>query len=443
MTKREIVLRSYIVLLMAFLAVDVNLFPVGILSVQSLPLSIPVAFIGAAFPLYFFRDFLRFVRERRTLLVIGLLFLLSGLVSAALSPFPGIYGLKLLFQYGVFLGVSFLLLFLFSLDRGLGAFFLRTAAVLALVLAVVALFESANEHFYRFLADTFRYGEYQIVDGRGRVGATLSHSNIFGCFMSIGILLLVHLKKSSGMKTWVFLPAVLLLCTAMVLSGSRNAAMVLLVPAALLLFNGKTAKEALAVLFLGVFLLAVLTPSAARFTDVWKIASGRDWPTGGKPAVGEPVEDNTAATRFLLWQSGLRMFRDRPLFGIGPGGSNLAMKDYASEPLLAVEREKINRGYLHTHNGLLNILAEFGAAGTAVVLAGLFHVLVPLVRRYGVFPPAPVHALLLGVVLSFGPDAFFYSRFYMVFSSTLFLLFAFPGEARPRSAPPLQEKTAP
>jgi O-antigen ligase len=443
MMKRETVFRSYIVLLMAFLAVDVNLFPMGVLSVTSLPLSLPAVFVGAAFPLYFRRDFLRFAREHRALLVIVLLFFLSGLVSVALSPFPGIYGLKLLFQYGAFLGVSFLLLFLFSLDRGLGAFFLRTVAGIALFLAVVALIESVDADVYRFLADTFRYGEYQIVDGRGRVGATLSHSNVFGCFMSLGILLFVHLKKSSGMKAWVFLPAVLLLCIAMVLSGSRNAAIVLLVPAALLLFNRKTAKEALAVLFLGVFLLAVLTPSAARFTDLWKIASGRDWPVGGRAAVAVPGEGNTAATRFLLWQSGLRMFLDRPLFGIGPGGCNLAMKDYAPEPLLAVEREKIDRGYLHTHNGFLNILAEFGAAGTAAGLAGFFHVLVPLVRRYGVFPPAPVHALLLGIVLSFVPDAFFYSRFYMVLGSTLFLLFAFQGEARPRSAPPSQEKTAP
>ena len=211
MTKREIVFRSYIVLLMASMAVDVNLFPVGVLSVQSLPLSIPVAFIGAAFPLYFFRDFLRFVRERRALLAIGLLFLLSGLVSVALSPFPGHYGLKLLFQYGAFLGVSFLLLFLFSLDRGLGAFFLRTAAGLALVLALVALFESAN-----LAAEgvrTARRNTPRKITARASFAVfPLNRSNAAGTRRTIAAFrepertMAVQRNRTAGRKTHVFIP---------------------------------------------------------------------------------------------------------------------------------------------------------------------------------------------------------------------------------------------
>ena len=103
------------------------------------------------------------------------------------------------------------------------------------------------------------------------------------------------------------------------------------------------------------------------------------------------------------------------------------MKDYASVHLLAVEKDKIDHMYLNAHNGFFNILAEFGLAGTAVALAFALYLGFLLIRHYDVFPPLPVHALLAGVVLSFLPDAFFYSIFYMSAVLTLFLLFAFPG----------------
>jgi O-antigen ligase len=428
MMKRGFLLRSYIVLLMLSLAVNLQLFPLKVLHVTSVPLSLFIFLIGMAFPLCFFRDLLRFIRERRLILILAGLFLFSGVLSAAFSPFPAIQGLKTLFQYGLCFSISLLLLFLFYLDGSLGLFFLKNVVGLAVVLALISFCEVMHEGLYRFLADTFRGGEYQVFSGRVRVGAMLSHPNIFGCFMSVGVLVLLYLKGGSWVKARIFYPAAGLLCIAMALSGSRNAAFVLLVPVLILLFNRKTVKTAVVVISMAVVVLAVLSPSGSRFTDLWKLAAK----TEQRDFIGEaaaPREFNTAASRLLLWQSALLMFYDHPLFGIGPGGYNHAVKDYASGPLLAMEKEKIDKGHLNAHNGFFNILAEFGVTGTAVTLAFASYVAIFLIRRYRLFPPMPVHALLLGIVLSFGPDAFFYSVFYMVLALTLILLFGFSGNA--------------
>jgi len=412
--------RAYVILLLLSLAVDVKVFSLAVLTIQTVPLSLFVLFAGAPLPLLYFEDFRRFAGERKRLLLMAAFFLVSGVLSACFSPFSALYGLKWLAQYGIVMATSFLLCFLFSLERGLGLFFLRTLAVLAVLLAVLSFFEVADMDLCRFLAGTFRHGEVQILDGAMPRGATLAHPNIFGCFMSAGIFLLWLLKDRFGMKAAVFYVAAAFLCAALALSGSRNGTVVLFVPLAFLLFNRKTAKTALAVLFWAALALVLVTPFL-RYADLGK-------PVTGTAAAPTGLAYNKVTSRVMIWKSALAMFRDHPLFGIGPGGVNKALRDYAPADLLAMDGGKIEKGYLNAHNGILNILAEFGAVGTVAALLFIFFLFMPVACRYGVIPFGPVQALLLGFVLSFGPDAFFYSRFYMVVTLTVFLLFAFPEE---------------
>lgn len=419
---RHGLIRGYIILLLLTLAIDIR---TGFI-------------IGLVFCGIYFREFLRFLREKKIILLLMVLFLLSGILSARLSPYPAISGLSTVCHYAGFIGIACLLLFLFSIGEGnrTGLFFLRALVGLALLLALIAFAEVASESVSRFLADHFRNGERLMIGGRVRTGATLNHSNVLGCFMSLGILLLIYLKDAGGLKAKVFYPAAAILAAAVALSGSRNAVLVLVLPLLLLLLNKKTAKTVALMMGIALVALAILTASTARFSDLWKII----------PKVQHSVSSvekeagrnfNTASTRLWLWQSALAMFYDHPLTGVGPGSSNRAMKDYASAPLMAVEKEKIEKMYLNAHNGFLNILAEFGLAGSAVALVFALYLLVWLIRHYGAFPPLPVHGLLAGVVLSFLPDAFFYSIFYMSVVLTLFLLFAFPGKTLQGPAPPV------
>ncbi len=436
--KADIAVRAYIVCLLLALAGEVGFLPLPVLDVASVPVSFFVVLAGAVFPMMRPGDFRAFVSRRKFLITLVALFLLSGALSALLSPFPALFGLKWLARYAVFLIASFLLLFLFSLDARRIDFFLKALLGLASFLALIALVEVASDGFSRFLADAFREGNREFFSGRVRAAATLDHPNTMGCFMALAVLAAVVVRRRSGMRLGLFVPVVALACTALFLSGSRNALVVLLVPLAALLFDRNTIVTALWALGLSVLSLIVLAPSSSRFAYLWKSAHAV------RPGAASVAEDSRSydaiKARKMLWRSSLAMFRDHPLWGIGPGGAKRAMHDYASAELLAMDGEKIERQYLHAHNGAINILAEFGAVGALLALLILLFPAREIVRRYGLFPPEPEHALILSLLLSFVVDAFFYSMLYMVTAATLIFLFGSSdqGAARFRPAPSKQ-----
>jgi O-antigen ligase len=63
--------------------------------------------------------------------------------------------------------------------------------------------------------------------------------------------------------------------------------------------------------------------------------------------------DPTAKERLLIWQSGLRMARDHPIMGVGPGGVSDEYPRYADPAALRARRG-------HLHNVALQILVERG-----------------------------------------------------------------------------------
>jgi len=472
MSKQDFLIRSYIVLLLFSLMVEVDLFSIRVIGVESVPLSLFIIMTGVVFPICFFKDFLSFIKKEIVIISAAVLFIASGVISAAGSPFPLFYGLKWLFNYTLFLGVSFLLVFLFSKDSHLGLFFCKAAAGLALALALVSLVEASHDGVYIFLADTFRLGERQHFAQQTRIAATLPNPNLFGCYMSLGILMLLYVRQEARVHMGLFLPAILFLSIAVSLSSSRNSMISLLLPVGCLFFNRHMIKTALVVVIITIFSIGVLSPAATRFVEfldtelltkeAWvdltednlskkqkkqgknKLKAKKAKKKSDK-TVKPPLKYSTVDVRIKLWQSALAMFSDYPLFGIGPGGYNVALKDYASESLLKMEHHKIQNNYLNAHNGALNVIAEFGVAGALVWLFMIGYLFTRMVRTHGIFPPAASHVVLLGIICSFMPDAFYYNRFYMVLSITL--LFFFTLQARrfclspPAEKPPGQQAT--
>src|SRR5690606_34937631 len=193
----------------------------------------------------------------------------------------------------------------------------------------------------------------------------------------------------------------------------------------------KTAVFSLGIAGLSLF---TLSPCAFKFSNLWESVFNTENYINGEDETFRKLDDakeanqnlNTATTRLWLWQSALKMFYDHPIIGIGPGNYNVALKDYAPSRLLFSEKTKIEKNYLHSHNVFLNILAEFGLSGLIITLAFVMYLSIALVRRFGIFPFLPSHALLSAIFLSFCFDNFFHSQFYFVLSLTFFLLFIFP-----------------
>jgi O-antigen ligase len=75
------------------------------------------------------------------------------------------------------------------------------------------------------------------------------------------------------------------------------------------------------------------------------------------------VLDTSSGTRWQLWQAAGRMWADHPWFGVGPAHYDYCFRQYRPETLqLRPDR---------AHNDYINLLADWGAVGGGIVLAGM------------------------------------------------------------------------
>lgn len=91
------------------------------------------------------------------------------------------------------------------------------------------------------------------------------------------------------------------------------------------------------------------------------------------------LAEETAADRSIYWSAALKMFRERPIFGIGLGRFSPA---FASEFGSALRVRILKADWYHAHNSYLQILAELGVFGIflftlfwALILKALFMIL--------------------------------------------------------------------
>ncbi len=352
-------------------------------------------------------------------------FLGLGLVSALRADAVG-YSLKWLVIHATSLTGAFLLVFIFTLDRGLLRFYLRAVVAVAVALAALALVEAWNEGLFAWLADVFRAGDRQRLAGLPRPAATMQHANLLGSWLAAAVLVALWLRLRGELRSALFVPAVAVLLGAIARISSRTSLMMLCVPLAVLLFRRGSRRLVAALLGAALLLAVVLSPSSARLLgdpgpdSVVASPASTASPEGPRPI-------GSVESRFFLWRAALAMATDHPLLGVGPGGYNRALRDYAAPELRAYEYEKIEREVLNAHNGLLNLLAEWGLGGGLLALLAVFAVGRGLRRRGRLWPPSPELAVGLGLLLSFGTDSFFYSRVFMTLTLASFVLFATPG----------------
>ncbi len=199
MLTRSLLFKSYIVIILLLLAVDLNISLLRAPGVDSIPLPFLALILGVIIPVVYLKEFLSFIKAENRLFILISVAFIWGLISAFFSPLPLWGGIKRIMAFGVCFGISILLLFLFTLEQKLNVFFLKGLLVIAIFLAGLSLVEVTNSDVSTWLAKTFRSGEIQRVGAGVRAGATLAHPNIFGCFMSLAVLILFslteHMKK--------------------------------------------------------------------------------------------------------------------------------------------------------------------------------------------------------------------------------------------------------
>jgi O-antigen ligase len=80
-------------------------------------------------------------------------------------------------------------------------------------------------------------------------------------------------------------------------------------------------------------------------------------------AVGLQVVDASWDSRRMLWLSAERMWADHPWFGVGPAHFDYRFREYRSENM----QSRPDR----VHNDYLNLVADWGAVGGVIILAGM------------------------------------------------------------------------
>lgn len=185
------------------------------------------------------------------------------------------------------------------------------------------------------------------------------HPVVFGGQMALGALggACVLLRPTPKAPRWVAAVFGALIIAALILSQTRMALMAALAGFAVVaLLEPRARKWALPVL------LAVAAVGLA-----WEFL-----PNGGRTLSSfmRPYDPgNPQQARWALWDAALRMFRDHPVFGVGPGGYRRLFSTYHPGMLDG------EGGWGSAHSLYLHQLAErglVGAASLAAVCAALF-----------------------------------------------------------------------
>lgn len=181
-----------------------------------------------------------------------------------------------------------------------------------------------------------------------------------GFLLVVGLLALSYLmvpnRESKSM--WVYASALLILA-ALMTTLSRSAWVGLVVGTAVVVVASRRIKVGLC-LALVVALVIVLAPHSIR-ERVKSMANPRD---------------KTAVERINMWQSGIRMFTDKKLLGVGPG----RIKDYYAR---YANPDATQKSPSHLHNNMVHLAAERGilALGAWIwVWIGYFALVVQRIR---------------------------------------------------------------
>ncbi len=185
-----------------------------------------------------------------------------------------------------------------------------------------------------------RYGAAWPSRARGAVG----HYMTFGGQLLLWVTLAAAVLAVERAARWraVALPAAALGALALAATFTRSAWLGLAV--ALVTLLGLARPRWLPALVVTIGLALVLAPPAYR---------ERAW------SAFDPSHPNNLQ-RTCMWRSGLAMFRDHPLTGVGPGG----MKEIYDRYMLPAATERAG----HLHSVPVQILASMGLAGFVAFL---------------------------------------------------------------------------
>lgn len=265
---------------------------------------------------------------------------------------------------------------------------------------------------------------------RGIVEGQLAQRNHLGHYLMWGVLAAAWLGAQRRLPTWLSVVFVALFASVMALTGSRTVLAYVLVIMMLLPLVGIISGSLLsrttlaflgAVLMVLVFQLA-LEPLLSLFqSDVTSAVERLEHSSFG------------GSGRSYEWQKAWQVFLSAPWFGYGWG--SYALQGFLSNVYPTGFRPyEGNVLFTHSHNSLLNLLAEMGLVGTLLVLLGLGYSVLGCLKREHNQAGLFILALLS---VSFTHSLLEYPLWYIYFLSVFALMVGFAPSMRAHYPPAL------
>ncbi|ULJ64078.1 O-antigen ligase family protein [Wielerella bovis] len=302
----------------------------------------------------------------------------------------------------------------------------RAVSILAAALLLGALANAAIGWLqYTGLASKFQgYLMYRagIVEGQ------LAQRNHFGHYLMWGVLATGWLWAQKRLASIIALALIVFLAATMGLTGSRTIFAYVLALAICLpvyrVFSGSISNRTVMGLGLAAAMVLLcqfaIEPVLALFHD------------GGVNSAAERLSGSQfeGSGRGYEWKKAWQIFLSAPLLGHGWGSYSLYgfLENVYPTGFRPYENSVL---FTHSHNSFLNLLAEMGLVGTALVLVGLLFVVRACFQRVN----APVGGFLLALMsVSLVHSVLEYPLWYIYFLSVfaLFIGFAPPADESER-----------
>ena len=267
----------------------------------------------------------------------------------------------------------------------------RAVAALAWALAVGGCLQ-ATVALMQYLGWTAHFTGYLARGSASNITGQLGQRNHLGHYLMWGLLSVSYLWAQRRLAAVVALPAVLFLTGTMGLVNSRTMLLYVLAAGALAaLWRLRQGRAGNRLFLTMLFSLAMLVAVQLSLNTVL------GWLGAGQVETAlQRVESSSFAmsARDLEWRNAWRVFLSAPLWG--HGWDSFALQGFlASSFPNGFSPNGISVLFTHSHNIVLQLLAEMGLAGTLLVFGGAFWVVWPYFRR-----PATAENLLPPALMS-------------------------------------------
>jgi putative inorganic carbon (HCO3(-)) transporter len=216
-------------------------------------------------------------------------------------------------------------------------------------------------------------GLYGLLRGGARFdqgpGGMMADNNTYavGLNMTIPLLIGIVIAERAKLLRWLAAVMAFLCILTVIFTFSRGGLLTLCAVGALLIWRSKQRLVATAVLLLG--LLGFFLFSSPQLREDYLARA---------QSISSYEEDNSAQGRLQAWRDSLLVFRQHPVFGVGPNNLETVFPTYS---------DGIHRFHV-SHNSYLELLAECGLLGV-ILFVLLLGVTLARLNRLRRLPGAP------------------------------------------------------